>query len=329
MKCFFVNLDTRPDRCAQMEHELKKIPNIPWDRFSAIQGDNDTLLQLCDSESISTVNYLRVLSEANAFLTRGAIGCFLSHLRLYQYSVDHDEILIIFEDDVIIHNEFEKIVLDGLESINYQFNIIYLGQPMNQWISSSKEFNHFWQIEDGYHGTFGYMIHPTYSQFLLHHLHKIENHIDNTILQLNKMYRKTVLLFKTVLVNTDASPARNSNVMLNVRSIRSKSYLIPLVIYILNNGSIPNIKRYNPKFSIRVKNSKTEIENEIKEKGGFFLDIKASFRASIQDVIHNADYISIHHYKHLFYGESIHKCGKPLLLSHKLFVINENDVDNQ
>jgi len=52
-------------------------------------------------------------------LTRGAVGCYLSHLEIYKKIAESDKKYgLIFEDDVILHHNFGKLMLDGIHNIN-------------------------------------------------------------------------------------------------------------------------------------------------------------------------------------------------------------------
>jgi len=336
MKCFYINLDHRIDRRTSMEDQLqKKFKTIPYERFDAFKGDNETLLQLCNQGVLSPENYIRVLSGSSSFLTRGAVGCFLSHLELFRYSVRENIILIVLEDDVQIVDDFEDFLSIALGSIDHDFNIIYLGQPLNQWRPNSRHENDFfWEIRDGYHGTFGYVIHPAYSKFLMDHLFRVDNHIDNMMLQLNTIYNIKVLLFKDALVYTDATPSRNSDVALNKRAKRYKSFFIPWNIFILDPSCAKNIRFYNPRFKIILKPNMDEVLREIDTNGGFFIDARATFKYSIQDFIHNVDYVSIHDNEHLFFGRSGKLPRLSLLLPKELFKIEgpitcDDDTDTR
>jgi GR25 family glycosyltransferase involved in LPS biosynthesis len=320
MQLFYVNLDYRQDRNQSIHTQLKSlIKTISYIRFNACKGNDETLNQLLDNQFISISNYISVLSENNSFMTRGTVGCFLSHYELFKYSVEKNQILIILEDDVFIHHDIEKYIINGLHSIQQTFDIIYLGQPMNRWESNKTDYNeYFWKIKDGYYGTFGYIIHPHYALFLINQLKSIENHIDNMILDLNIKFEKTVLLFKILLVNTDVMPNRNSDIILNKRMRRFRFIIIPLIFYLLHHQNINHQKKIllklHPNFQIIIKNNKNEIDYEMNKNGGFFVNTNIILKYSIQNIIHNYNNVIIKNFENDFYGKSDQQ-GNSLILS--------------
>ena len=55
-------------------------------------------------------------------LTKGAIGCAISHFRIWQQVVEKKEPVIVFEDDAVIRNDFNDMfskLLSGLEGWDY------------------------------------------------------------------------------------------------------------------------------------------------------------------------------------------------------------------
>lgn len=96
---YFINLDERKDRLADLEKEWWKI-NFHPERFSAIKNEN------------------------------GAIGCYLSHLEILRRARDAYKNVLIFEDDVFFTDEHNcrKNIEDALDELyDIPWDIGYFG----------------------------------------------------------------------------------------------------------------------------------------------------------------------------------------------------------
>jgi len=302
MEIHYVNLLHRNDRKALMEKELNVIKNIPIHRFDAIQPSFHQLYELQEKEIISRDSYIKVLSENSSMITKGSIGCFLSHWELLKKCSQEQKIFILLEDDVTLHPEFESIVTKGLESIYYNFDRIYLGQPHPLWKNFVTDFNsYFWKLSGGYSGTFGYIIHPNHASFLLKQIKCITNHIDNTFLTLDSLVKETkILLFKTPLVNTEIHRNRDSNVLLPRLRFKKFSMIIPFTLCFYDCQTIEEWKQKNPNCATQIFDSQEKVFEFLKNHGGFFVgNCKRSW--SIQPIFQHCDLVIVKDSK-LFYG---------------------------
>jgi len=97
--------------------------NIPFQFIDAVYGNS------LSEEELSLVDYEFYPKKYNANkpLTLGEIGCAMSHIKVYQHMVEKNiEQAIIFEDDIIIHHEFNKIITDVLKKVPDRREIIFL-----------------------------------------------------------------------------------------------------------------------------------------------------------------------------------------------------------
>jgi GR25 family glycosyltransferase involved in LPS biosynthesis len=298
LELHYVNLLHRTDRKKAMEKELECIHNFPVYHFQAIQPTFELLYQLVESQMISKDDYIRILSEKTSMITKGSVGCFLSHLELLKQCVEYQKIFIILEDDVTIHPQFVQIIIDGLQSIDYSFDRIYLGQPLPLWKSHCQDHNlYFWKLSQGYYGTFGYIIHPKHAEFLLQNIKRITNHIDNTFLTLHQE-STTVFLFKTQLVHTEVHRNRDSNVLL--KRVRVSKLFIPTTLCCLESIH-PTWKTTNPNFVMKVFDTMSNLHDYLKENGGFFVNKNLACKTSLAFIFQHCDLVRIKD-SNLFYG---------------------------
>ena len=122
MKTFVINLESRKDRLeAFKENNLKY---ISYERFEAVNGYDIDYKKLTENEYDTDHNWIDPILETP--ITRGEIGCFLSHYNLWQRCIESNEPFLILEDDAIIGDKFSydelyKLIRDE------KYNFIYLG----------------------------------------------------------------------------------------------------------------------------------------------------------------------------------------------------------
>jgi glycosyl transferase family 25 len=100
MKVFVINLEHEYERRKSVEKQLVKY-NIDYSIMPAVNGKD------LSDEEVSEKCDMQAVSKNPLWLSRGAIGCFLSHLNLYQKIVKEKlDVAVILEDDVIISDSF-------------------------------------------------------------------------------------------------------------------------------------------------------------------------------------------------------------------------------
>lgn len=89
--------------------------------IDAVYGKN------LSTEELSKVDY-EFYKQYNAKpLTLGEIGCAASHIKTYEYMIEHHiQQAIILEDDVIVSQNFEFIICDILQKISPKNDIVFL-----------------------------------------------------------------------------------------------------------------------------------------------------------------------------------------------------------
>lgn len=112
MKLFCINLKRSHDRRVKMECEFARL-SLPCEFIDAIDGR-----ALTDAELCSVYAKWRALLRIGRELTRGEIGCVLSHLEFYRrVLVQKDGVGFVFEDDVSFDDDLPqalKLVEDRL-----------------------------------------------------------------------------------------------------------------------------------------------------------------------------------------------------------------------
>lgn len=116
-----INLDREPQRLERMQTRLDTL-GIPFNRLPATDGNHlgEVDRNLYYSESLNRRRYHRPLSAAE-------IGCYISHLRAWQWLLDHGhERAVILEDDVVFGEDF-RTAIDLLPRLPQPWDVVKLG----------------------------------------------------------------------------------------------------------------------------------------------------------------------------------------------------------
>lgn len=98
---FIINLDRRPDRWEQVQGELKKVGLANITRIPAVDGkflSARGLQDIMQPEIFATLGKLRETHKELGSV--GAIGCYLSHMKIWQLVAESGEAALVVEDDV-------------------------------------------------------------------------------------------------------------------------------------------------------------------------------------------------------------------------------------
>lgn len=164
-----INLKSRSDRLAQMYVKLKEseFPLELVERFEAVPGhklDVEVLKKILSSSAYEDIHRERT---RHGQLTKGAVGCYLSHTQIWKELVDapsNIKYAVIMEDDIKIPKKFFKFmnaVLDKLSKTNTHFDMFLFSSfcprglsiikcmediPSHTGDVKIKKFNVFWSM---------------------------------------------------------------------------------------------------------------------------------------------------------------------------------------
>jgi len=187
--CLYINLDRREDR---KEKLLKLLGAVPWLRrklrrlaavdgrdfdSAAIQGLEGEPLPLLVSGAAAAVDVPTVDLRGGGFschLSRGAIGCALSHRqaweKLLELRSNGIEWALVLEDDIVaLAPDFETRLADLLSKLPSDFDVCYVG-----YHGATPDGDPLRILRCGgppgpeVHGTFGYLVSTAGAQKLLH-----------------------------------------------------------------------------------------------------------------------------------------------------------------
>ena len=119
MKTIVINLKKREDRLASFKtcH-----PNLNFEVFHAVDGEQINYGGLLSQGFDVCHNWIDPL--LNTRLTKGEVGCFLSHWSIWQKCIERNEKVLVLEDDARLTDKFD---LEEIEELTYTYDFLYLG----------------------------------------------------------------------------------------------------------------------------------------------------------------------------------------------------------
>lgn len=190
MKTFVINLERREDRKKWFD-ENNKIDYIP---FKAFDGENINHDVLKKRYFDTYKDWIDPINKTH--LTKGEIGCFLSHYTLWLTCLTLGEPILIFEDDAKLSDRFS---FDEINQVfNDGYNFLYLG-----WLEmgKSKQIDNKFVVPDYPYWGLAYALTPEAAAVL------VSGNIRNNIIPVDeylpqKMRDLNPIAYKDRVVNT-------------------------------------------------------------------------------------------------------------------------------
>ena len=130
---YIINMARNPDRYKRFKKSISKtdLKSVGFTRIEGVDGKKLNIKELVSPEAYSNI----IKSEKTKYrkfhyeLTRGAVGCYLSHINVYKaVKKQKNKYAFIFEDDVkIIKPNLLKEVNNIIPTIPFDWDILLLG----------------------------------------------------------------------------------------------------------------------------------------------------------------------------------------------------------
>jgi len=232
-KSFVINLDKNTDRLKHFMDSYQKsdIKDIPIERFNAINGKEVDL-----KKYVTTRAYDQIMSaETNGYrlrhyeLTRGAVGCFLSHTALYKKLLDDPdhEYYFIFEDDSYIPPSVIKPIQFYMENAPSDWDMMLFGvirevlEPKNSATFQTESWAKYYDKVKIWWGLFGYAINKKGAKRFLDELteeKRIDKQIDSMMSMMVKDKQLVVYSTGVHLVKHDTNGSSDIQLPIKIQS---------------------------------------------------------------------------------------------------------------
>lgn len=223
IKSYIINLEKDKNKYDLCLDRLKKINLNPPERFNAIyvNDENTDYVKSITYPSVQyTIKYGR--NSHNNIGSKGAIGCYMSHITLWKQLLESDQdMFLIFEDDVDINNNIDNLMVktnDYINTINKKdWDVIFLGYSLISLLNNdvSDIPDDEYKITNIIYGLHAYIINKKGATKLLEKALPIVDQLDSymsymAIMRNVNMYKPTELLFiqnniKASSIQTDMS----------------------------------------------------------------------------------------------------------------------------
>jgi GR25 family glycosyltransferase involved in LPS biosynthesis len=204
---FVINLDRNIERYnAFMKVYNMHMSTTPINRFVAVDGSK---LSYDDIQKISTPEILNGIETidkthqrvSNEYLTRGMIGCYQSHIGLYQYALQKNyDVIMVFEDDADFNIDLMQFIHD-IGELPLDWDMLLLGDV---GIFKQQPYTDAWKRVYEFWGLQGYIINKKGMQKIIENAYPIKKQIDHIMSDLAQNNVLKIYSYKICLVNQAA-----------------------------------------------------------------------------------------------------------------------------
>jgi len=198
---YVINLVSNTERLESFKYQYEK-SDLAWKKYivyPAVVGKELDIIKYVTPDAYNQVMETDATKRRKHHydITKGAVGCYLSHLDIYRkIAASNKKYGLIFEDDVMIATDFYKRMLYGLNTIPDDWDIYLLGLICLKCDIKSEyiNVNRFW-------GLHGYLVKKEAAQRLVNNLDKlISKQIDADISLLIKEKKVKVYGINPIIV---------------------------------------------------------------------------------------------------------------------------------
>jgi GR25 family glycosyltransferase involved in LPS biosynthesis len=208
-----INLPHNEDRLIQFKKQYKEsdLNSLPLQVFVAVDGKKIEIKEYVTKDSYDQI--MRTETEGYRLkhkdLTRGAVGCYLSHISIYKQLLQDPEydFYIIFEDDAVFNNDVLKYINYIMSKTPKDWDIILFGRIRCKCEKVSAIYErarYFW-------GLFGYAINKEGARKVVDHYEKtgIDMQIDSAMSKMSQQDQLVVYGVSRDVISQDSRYVSN------------------------------------------------------------------------------------------------------------------------
>jgi len=228
---YVINLGHRTDRMVKMDIMLKNLGGI-FTNYERIEAVNGKLLSNEDVNNLLSLKSRRLFKNPSSFKdikSKGAIGCYLSHVKVWKLALSRGQTeIIILEDDIKL-NLNVNLLKEYLYTKPNDYDICYLDYYGLYGYHNTNTFNSHWNKNNGDEISYfsAYIISDKGIKKLLNGIYPIEQQIDcyaDAFAIENKDFKR--YLSKEIIFSQGYSPLYDTDITRNTL----KCYLNDIVL---------------------------------------------------------------------------------------------------
>lgn len=223
-KIYYINLDEDISKKEYFEQEIKKsIVSHKCERYTAVIGKYLDIRLIPDNIITKNAKNDILLKKQKIYgvsLTYGSLACALSHYFLYNDCRGSNSPYLIFEDDIILDQDFDNYLYRVvLEAKNIDYDILYLGY--NEIPGFHKEYmsDYLSKPTGLITGMYAYIVTPKGADKLLNSIFPLDKQIDSSISDNGSIFNKLCSSKKIATARIDfGSKTQQENSCINAHS---------------------------------------------------------------------------------------------------------------
>jgi GR25 family glycosyltransferase involved in LPS biosynthesis len=225
MKVFVINLDSQEMKMDLFKEKYENNPiskEYEMNRFPAVNGKTMAVEQWITDDARIHLNNIEQKGYRTHHhqLTRGAVGCFLSHYTLYKKLLadNENDVYLIFEDDAVFGQNVTQLVKNSMQEAPPDWEIILLGKHrlagelVNEGNTSMVKPSGFW-------GTFGYIVNKRGAAAIVNEVdaEKMDGQIDAYMSRMQQQRKLVLYMLRTPIVYMDQTLNNKSTIQADLR----------------------------------------------------------------------------------------------------------------
>ncbi len=193
-----INLPHRPDRWKVLNERMTAVGLDKLIRVPAVYGAELTAQQISDFLGTPATN-IEDAPRSHLTLTRPAIGCFMSHLAIWRWTIEANlPRVLVLEDDAQPGKTFEAAHFHSLlASLPSDAGLVFLGSVIMHGMADRADSGANLARLYYFNGTFAYLITPAACRILISALNPPHWHIDHQISQVLIDKRESFHAYRT------------------------------------------------------------------------------------------------------------------------------------
>lgn len=204
MEYYYINLDRRKERNKHVLSEIKKskVLSKKIKRISAVDGLSLNIQNIPDNILTKKSKEQLLTKREQTFgisLTHGAVGCAMSHYKLYEKCIEKNENFLILEDDIIINPGVDEYIEDYLDYFNY--DLLYLGFHRHSHTILKNVHPLINKIKGNIWGTFAYVVTPKFCKYCIENVFPISVQFDTEISKHINKNKITAMAFNSNVIS--------------------------------------------------------------------------------------------------------------------------------